>query len=82
MQQHFFERVADAVVDRGDDNLPGRQEWVEQRSFLDIMFWTLLDCLDFLVLSPTTQAKLPGSITPAVTRLAVRMRIMDILGPI
>jgi hypothetical protein len=80
--QHFIQRVAVAAVDRGDRNLPGRQEWVELRSFLGIFYWPLLDCLDFLVLSPTTQEMLPGSISPAVSRLAVRMRIMDILGPI
>jgi hypothetical protein len=80
--QHFIQRVAVAAVDRGDRNLPGRQEWVELRSFLGIFYWPLLDCLDFLVLSPTTQEMLPGSISPAISRLAVRMRIMDILGPI
>jgi hypothetical protein len=80
--QDFFQRVAAAAVDRGDRNLPGRQEWVELRSFCGIIYWPLLDCLDFMVLSPTTQEKLPGSISPAVSRLAVRMRIMDILGPI
>jgi hypothetical protein len=80
--QHFIQRVVAAAVDRGDRNFPGRQEWVELRSFLGIFYWPLLDCLDFLVLSPTTQEMLPGSISPAVSRLAVRMRIMDILGPI
>jgi hypothetical protein len=61
-------------------DLPGRREWVEMRSFMGIWFWTFLDCLDFLNLSPTTQGKLPGSISTAVSRLAVRMRIFSILG--
>ena len=59
-------------------DLPGRREWVEMRSFMGIWFWNLLECLDFLQLSPATQGKLPGSFTTAVSRLAVRMRIFAI----
>jgi glycerol uptake facilitator-like aquaporin len=63
-----------------DMDLPGRGAWVEARHFMGIMFcWTLLECFDFLYLSPTTQGKLHGSISPAVSRLAVRMRIFAIL---
>jgi hypothetical protein len=47
-----------------DMGLPGRGEWVEARHFMGIMFcWTLLECFDFLYLSPTTQGKLHGSIS-------------------
>jgi hypothetical protein len=59
-------------------DLPGRREWVEMRSFMGILFWTFLECLDFLQLSPGTQHKLIGSISAGVSRLAVRMRIFAI----
>jgi hypothetical protein len=77
-----------AVVDYGEEEqhgeqedmgLPGRGAWVEARHFMSILYWTLLECFDFLYLSPTTQGKLPGSVSPAVSRLAVRMRIFAIL---
>ena len=67
-----------AVLAEAD--LPGRREWVEKRSFMGIWFWTFLDCLDFLQLSPGTQGKLIGSISAGVSRLAVRMRIFAIFN--
>ncbi len=80
MAEEWLQRLATVVARKDDANLPGRQEWVEMRSFIGIMYWTLLECLDFLVLSPKTQDKLQGSISSAVSRLAVRMRIFDIFN--
>jgi hypothetical protein len=77
IMEMFLQQQQQAIAAEAD--LPGRREWVEMRSFLGIWFWSLLDCMDFLHLSPPTQNKLPGSITAGVSRLAVRMRIFAIL---
>ncbi len=79
LREMFQQQAVGAVLVTAEAELPGRREWVEARCFIGILYWNLFECLDFLQLSPATQGKLPGSISPGVSRLAVRMRIFAIL---